>query len=31
LRDLGWAGSEIEDMVSESTISDDDTWSVNSG
>ncbi|EXK76343.1 hypothetical protein FOQG_18910 [Fusarium oxysporum f. sp. raphani 54005] len=31
LRDLGWAGSEIEDMVSESTISDEDTWSVYSG
>ncbi|KAM6513965.1 hypothetical protein FALCPG4_015151 [Fusarium falciforme] len=30
LRELGWAESDIEDMVSESTISDEDIWSVYS-
>ncbi|KAG6988761.1 hypothetical protein FocnCong_v001878 [Fusarium oxysporum f. sp. conglutinans] len=30
LRGLGWAESEIEDMVSDSTMSDEDIWSVYS-
>ncbi|RYC79551.1 hypothetical protein BFJ63_vAg17567 [Fusarium oxysporum f. sp. narcissi] len=30
LRELGWVESEIEDMVSDSTTSDEDIWSVYS-